>query len=147
MTTTIHVINDLDKLTISILENNPDSHWLIFNGKDSEYYKSINTYAHDNMKKVSDDIMETFNGIFYSISKDAYIDTKYVTIDIEKYFEAIKCVSIPYQFKQVIYATFSTSDIEYIVSKWMTPKICEECVAKNIISEGFNIQNVALHYL
>lgn len=126
MTTTIHVVNNHGNLLKCMLENNPDSSWFIFNDKNSEYYQYIPSCYTDNAKKITTDVMKYPNGILYSISKNAYFCTAYIEIDIEKYFEAIKCDSIPKQFKQLICETFTSSNnecYEYIISDWMTQEM------------------------
>lgn len=142
METTIHVILDSKALELYISENNPNSHWLIYNGKDSETYKTVDAWAHGKMKKISADLMQTENGILYSISRDAYIHFSFVDINMKKYLE-LKGNNIPEQIIKVLCYLYgkTDNDADFIPSEWMTPEIRSACINKHLISDGFNIPN------
>lgn len=146
MTTTIHAIHNRSALAAYMLENDTNSKWLIFNGKDTKQYKTIDAWAHGHMKKISTDMMQTENGIFYSISRDAYVSFKFVDIFMEKYFESLKNGSLTVPIKEELCKLFCNTDMIFIVSEWMTPETRDSCVNKHIISEGFNVPNNAIDY-
>lgn len=128
-----------------IVEKYIDYGGIVLSTKGSNFYNKCQRCSVGNMTYVSLRVLETSNGILYSVEKDAYVSVRNVYIDMQKYFEyVVGDKKIPQTMMKLFNSVF-VMDIcgkimpQFTLSIWMKNEIRDDLVTTGIISQGFEI--------